>query len=314
MTRPARLAVGVVSAGRVGSVLGAALARAGHSVVAASGISAASVRRAETLLPGVPLLPPDQAVRSADLVLLAIPDDALAGMVGGLVNSGSLRAGQIVVHTCGARGVDVLAPAAELGVLPLALHPVMTFTGRPEDLERLSTCSVGVTAAEGDEAAWNVGEALTVEMGAEPVRVPGAVRPLYHAAIAHGANHLATLVNDCVEVLRGAGIAHAERVVAPLLSAALDNSLRRGDSALTGPVARGDAGTVREHLRVLAEQAPDVAPAYDALSRRTFARARAAGLLPDAAAADLDALFSSTASGPDSPDDFPDTDHGRETQ
>ena len=121
MSRPARLAVGVVSAGRVGSVLGAALARAGHRVVAASGISQESVRRATELLPGVPLLPPDEVARGADLVLLALPDDALAGMTRGLVAADAIRAGQIVVHTSGAHGVDVLAPAAEAGALPLAL-------------------------------------------------------------------------------------------------------------------------------------------------------------------------------------------------
>ncbi|RSM66927.1 DUF2520 domain-containing protein [Amycolatopsis sp. WAC 01376] len=295
MMRPARLAVGVVSAGRVGSVVGAALSRAGHTVVGASGLSNASVRRAEQLLPDVPLLPPDEVARRADLVLLALPDDALAGMVRGLVATGSLRPGQIVVHTSGAHGIDVLAPAAETGALPLALHPVMTFTGRAEDLDRLAACSIGVTATEGDEAAWNVGEALTVEMGAEPVRVPDEARALYHAALAHGANHLMTLVADCAELLREAGIAQPERLVAPLLSAALDNVLRHGDRALTGPVARGDLGTVRKHLAVLAERGPDVAPSYRALARRTLARGDAAGLLDASAAAELTELLSDPA-------------------
>jgi predicted short-subunit dehydrogenase-like oxidoreductase (DUF2520 family) len=279
MTRPARLAVGVVSAGRVGSVLGAALARAGHVVVAASAVSKASVRRAEELLPDVPLLPPDEVAARADLVLLAVPDDALGGLVRGLVATDSLRAGQIVVHTSGAHGVDVLRPAAEVGVLPLALHPAMTFTGRAEDLHRVVACCVGVTAAEDDMAAWSVGEALVVEMGAEPVRVPEAVRPLYHAALTHGANHLATLVTECVDLLRNAGIEPAERVISPLLSAALDNALRHGDRALTGPVARGDAGTVRKHITVLREAAPDTVPAYLALARRTAHRAADAGVL-----------------------------------
>ena len=279
MTRPARLAVGVVSAGRVGSVLGAALARAGHVVVAASAVSKASVRRAEELLPDVPLLPPDEVAARADLVLLAVPDDALGGLVRGLVATDSLRAGQIVVHTSGAHGVDVLRPAAEVGVLPLALHPAMTFTGRAEDLHRVVACCVGVTAGEDDLAGWNVGEALVVEMDAEPVRVPEAVRPLYHAALTHGANHLATLVTECVDLLRNAGIEPAERVISPLLSAALDNALRHGDRALTGPVARGDAGTVRKHITVLREAAPDTVQAYLALARRTASRAADAGVL-----------------------------------
>jgi predicted short-subunit dehydrogenase-like oxidoreductase (DUF2520 family) len=282
--RPARLAVGVVSAGRVGVVVGAAWAAAGHHVVATSGVSRASVRRAAALLPDVPLRPPDEVVAAADLALLAVPDDVLPGLVRGLAAAGSFRPGQIVVHTSGAHGVAVLAPAAEHGVLPLALHPVLTITGRPEDVARLAGASVGVTAAAGDEAAWSVGEALVLEMGAEPVRVAEEVRPLYHAALAHGANHLVTLVRDCVETLERAGVGPAERLVAPLLSAALDNALRHGDRALTGPVARGDVETVRSHLRELGAADPDLAEAYRVLAARTARRASAAGLLPDHAA------------------------------
>ncbi|MBO0840950.1 MAG: DUF2520 domain-containing protein [Sciscionella sp.] len=281
------LAVGVVSAGRVGAVFAAALARAGHKVVAASGVSAASRRRADELLPGVPLLPPDETVAAADLVVLAIPDDALAGTVRGLAATSSFRAGQIVVHTSGAHGVDVLAPAADDGALPLALHPVMTFTGRTEDLDRLAACCVGVTAADGDEPAWHVGEALAVELGAEPVRIPQSVRPLYHAALAHGANHLVTLVADCADVLDTAGIDAAGKLLGPLLSAALDNALRHGDRALTGPVARGDVQTVRAHLSELGERAPQVVPAYRAMAMRTARRANDAGLLADNTAAEL---------------------------
>jgi predicted short-subunit dehydrogenase-like oxidoreductase (DUF2520 family) len=279
--RPARLAVGVVSAGRVGAVMGAAWAAAGHRVVATSGVSRDSVKRAAALLPDVPLRPPDAVIAGVDLALLAVPDDVLPGLVRGLAAAGSFRAGQIVVHTSGAHGVSVLAPAAEHGVLPLALHPVMTFTGRTEDVARLAACSVGVTASEGEEAAWSVGEALVVEMGAEPVRVAEEVRPLYHAALAHGANHLVTLVRDCVEILERAGVGPADRLVAPLLSAALDNALRHGDRALTGPVARGDVGTVRIHLRELDAADPDLAETYRVLAGRTAHRAVDAGLLPD---------------------------------
>jgi predicted short-subunit dehydrogenase-like oxidoreductase (DUF2520 family) len=280
-----------VSAGRVGAVLGAALARAGHTVVAASGVSRDSVRRAEELLPGVPLLPPDEVVSKADLVLLALPDDALTGMVRGLAATGSLRPGQIVVHTSGAHGVEVLQPAADQGALPLALHPVMTFTGRAEDLERMTACCVGVTAATDDETAWNVGEALVVEMGSEPIRVPSESRPAYHTALAHGANHLVTLVSEAADLLRAAGVGTPERLLGPLLSAALDNSLRHGDRALTGPVARGDAGTVRKHLAVLHDAAPEMVPAYRELARRTADRVVANGLLrPDLAPDVLEAI------------------------
>jgi predicted short-subunit dehydrogenase-like oxidoreductase (DUF2520 family) len=289
--RPARLAVGVVSAGRVGAVVGAAWAAAGHRVAAASGVSRDSVKRAAALLPGVPLQPPDEVVAGADLALLAVPDDVLPGLVRGLAAAGSFRPGQIVVHTSGSHGIKVLAPAAEHGVLPLALHPVLTFTGRTEDVARLAGCSVGVTATAGDEAAWSVGEALVVEMGSEPVRIAEEVRPLYHAALAHGANHLVTLVRDCVDTLENAGISPADRLIAPLLSAALDNSLRHGDRALTGPVARGDVETVRTHLRELAAADPDLAATYRVLAARTARRAAAAGLLSEYAEKDVLALL-----------------------
>jgi predicted short-subunit dehydrogenase-like oxidoreductase (DUF2520 family) len=286
-TRPARLAIGVVSAGRVGAVVGAAWAAAGHRVVATSGVSKASVARAAALLPGVPLRSPDAVVAEADLALLAVPDDVLPGMVRGLAAAGSFRPGQIVVHTSGAHGVGVLAPAAAEGVLALALHPVMTFTGRAEDVARLAGASVGVTAAPDDDTGFHVGSALVVEMGAEPVRVAEQVRPLYHAALAHGANHLITLVRDCVDILERAGVGPAERLVAPLLSAALDNALRHGDRALTGPVARGDVGTVRTHLRELTAADPELAEVYRVLAGRTAHRAAAAGLLPAHAADDV---------------------------
>jgi predicted short-subunit dehydrogenase-like oxidoreductase (DUF2520 family) len=283
--RPARLAVGVVSAGRVGSVLGAALSGAGHVVVGVSAVSRASLRRAAELLPDAPVLPPDDVVRRGDLVLLAVPDDVLVDLVAGLAATGAFRAGQIVVHTSGARGVDVLAPAIDRGVLPLALHPAMTFTGRAEDVARLAGACVGVTVA--DETGWSVGEALVLEMGAEPVRVPPEARPLYHAALAHGANHLATLVRDAVDTLEHAGVVPAERLLGPLLEAALDNTLRHGDRALTGPVARGDLDTVRLHLRVLAESAPELLDPYRSQASRTADRAEAAGLLAPAAATQI---------------------------
>jgi predicted short-subunit dehydrogenase-like oxidoreductase (DUF2520 family) len=275
-TRPARLLVGVVGAGRVGAVLGAALARAGHRVVAASGVSDASRRRAEALLPGVPLRAVPDVVAAAELVLLAVPDDALPGLVEGLLATRSIRPGQLLAHTSGRYGAGVLAAAVPHGALPLALHPAMTFTGTSLDLSRLAGCSFGVTSPE---PLRPIAEALVVEMGGEPQWVQEEYRPLYHAAMATGANHLVTLVATSAELLRRCGVDDPARMLAPMLGAALDNALRSGDSALTGPVARGDAGTVAAHLEVLRRSAPETLPAYVALARLTADRALAAGTL-----------------------------------
>ena len=124
-------------------------------------------------------------------------------------------------------------------------------------------------------------------MGAEPVWIQEQDRPMYHAGLAHGANHLVTLVAQAMQVVGSAGVQEPQRLIEPLLQAALDNALRLGDAALTGPVARGDAGTVAAHLAQLAEQTPDILPTYVALARATAARALASGRLTAAAAESL---------------------------
>jgi len=286
--RPARLRVGVVGAGRVGAVLGAALHRAGHEVVAVSGVSAASRARAAALLPSVPVLPVDDVVRRADLVLLTVPDDALDDLVQGLGATGVVPRGCLLAHTSGRHGLAVLQPAAAAGALPLALHPVLPFSGTAVDLERLAGTSFGVTAPA---PLQPIAEALVVEMGGEPVVVDEQQRALWHAALAHGANHLTTLVASSADLLRAAGVADPAQVLAPLLGAALDGALRQGDAALTGPVARGDAGTVAAHLVALAAAAPDALPSYVALARLTADRAIASGrLAPGRAEALLEVL------------------------
>jgi predicted short-subunit dehydrogenase-like oxidoreductase (DUF2520 family) len=285
--RPARLAVGVVGAGRVGSVLGAALALAGHRVVAASGVSDASHRRAADRL-GVEISRPEEVVARADLVLLTVPDDVLPGLVSGLVATGADLRGKLLVHSSGAYGLAVLDPATSAGALPLALHPVMTFTGRDDDLRRLAGCFFGVTAPE---PLRPVAEALVIEMGAEPAWIEEHDRALYHAALAGAANHMVTLIAESEELLEKIGVEHPGRMLGPLLGAALDNVLRLGMAGLTGPVVRGDAGTVRRHVDALILAAPEAADAYVALARLTADRALAAGLLkPEAAERLLDAL------------------------
>ena len=283
---PGRLDVGVLGAGRVGPVLAAALRGAGHRVVAVGARSTTGAERVAALLPGVPLVAPGAATR-ADLVLLAVPDDALAPLVAELAATGAWRAGQLVAHTSGRVGTSVLAPAAAAGALPLALHPAMTFTGTSLDLARLATACFAVTAPA---PLLPVAGALARECGATPVVVAEEDRPLYHAALAHGANHLVTLVAQAVEALRpalgDAGPEAVERVLRPLLQAALDNALAAGDDALTGPVARGDAGTVTAHLAVLRARAgTGTAAVYAQVAGAALERAGASGRLAPAAAA-----------------------------
>ena len=286
--KPPRLDVGVVGTGRAGSVIGAALKRAGHQIKACTAVTDLSKLRAEALLPGVAILSIEETVADRDLILLSIPDDVLTQVVSGLAATNAVSPGTFVLHLSGRYGIDILRPLTELGCLPLALHPVMTFTGTSIDLNRLSACPFGVTT---HPTLRPVAETLVMEMGGEPVWVPEASRSLYHAALTFGANNLMTLVNQTSELLESAGITNPEALVAPLLSASLDNALRNGDSALTGPIARGDAETVREHLRVLANFDPAVTQAYRSLARLTAVRALASGALQPQSAENLLAML-----------------------
>jgi predicted short-subunit dehydrogenase-like oxidoreductase (DUF2520 family) len=280
--------VGVISAGRVGTALGVALERADHVVVACSAVSNESRSRAERRLPDTPVLPVHEVAGSSELLLLAVPDAELASLVSGLAATSSVKPGTIVAHTSGANGIAVLAPLAESGCVPLAIHPAMTFTGGDEDIARLADTCFGVTAA--DEIGYAIAQALVLEIGGEPFGVREQDRTLYHAALAHASNHIVTVVADALTALRAAlagqellgqelvgdnpgGI--AERVIAPLARAALENTLQRGQGALTGPVARGDAAAVAGHLAALRQLDPDIGEAYRAVALRTAQRAHA---------------------------------------
>ena len=140
---PARLTVGVVGAGRVGAVLGAALARAGHRVTGASAVSDACRGRAAELLPGVPLVDVATVLAGAELVLLTVPDDALPDLVAGLAETGAWQAGSSSCTPSAGTASACWNRPAPRHVLPLALHPAMTFTGTAIDLDRLAGCRSG---------------------------------------------------------------------------------------------------------------------------------------------------------------------------
>jgi predicted short-subunit dehydrogenase-like oxidoreductase (DUF2520 family) len=273
------LRVGVVGAGRVGAVLAARLQQhADFTVTAVAGASDATLARAAALLPGVPVDKPSAVARASDVLLLTVPDDMLANVVRVLADSGAITEGQYVVHTSGRHGLSVLDPAADLGARVIALHPAMTFTGTAVDLDRLSGCVFGVTATRSER---RMAERLVDALGGRLMPVPEEMRTLYHAGLAHGANHLVTLVTQAMEVLAAAGADDPAGTLRPLLTAALDNALDQGDSALTGPIVRGDVNTVRAHLADIRAEAPQTLTSYVAMARATLDRVVTDGrLLP----------------------------------
>lgn len=275
------LPVGVVGAGRVGAVLAARLRAAGWAVAAVSGTSVASQLRIDTLLPGVTVASPSAVVESAEVVILAVPDDALVDVAEQLAPY--VHPGQYVLHTSGRHGLAALDVVTARGARPIALHPAMTFTGTDVDLAR--GCVFGVTA---DDDNRQFAARLVGALGGTIEWIDEENRVAYHAALAHGANHLNTLVSQAMDQLRSAGVGDPAALLRLLLEASLDNTLAYGDAALTGPVARGDVETVRAHLGALER---DVLPTYVALARATVERATSANRISVPTAEALEAVL-----------------------
>ena len=220
---PGRLDVGVIGAGRVGPVLAAGLAGAGHRIIGVATTSESGRDRVDAMVPGVEILEIPALLQRADLVILAIPADQLAELVAGLAAAGQWRAGQLVVHTAAEYGVDVLRPAVLTGVIPLAIHPAIVFTGTSIDLVHLREASCAVTAPA---PVLPIAQALVVERGAEPVVVAEAARATYAEAIATATAFSASIVRQSFALLEGIGVERPSGIVAPLVRASIDAALQ----------------------------------------------------------------------------------------
>ncbi|MGB4778992.1 DUF2520 domain-containing protein, partial [Microbacterium sp.] len=220
--------VGVIGGGRVGPVIGAALAGAGHALL---GITAGSDReRVEAILPDVPVLDADEIVRRSELVVLAVPHDELPPLVGGLAELGQWQTGQLVLHTDPAWGIGVLTPAARLGAIPLAVHPAVTFTGTTIDLRQLHGAFAAVTAPP---AVLPIAQALAVELGCEPVVIAEADRAAYGEAIATATDFSASIVRQSTALLRDAGVEEPGRYLSALVHSTVDRALQDGAPPLS---------------------------------------------------------------------------------
>ncbi|SEB85164.1 Predicted oxidoreductase, contains short-chain dehydrogenase (SDR) and DUF2520 domains [Paramicrobacterium humi] len=220
--RAGRLGVGVIGAGHVGPVLASALAGAGHALVGISAVSEASRERADALLPGVPVLEVPAIVERSELVLIAVPDDELEGLVAGLAATGTWQPGQLVVHTSARHGIGVLRPAAAAGGIPLAIHPAMSFTGTSIDLARLAETFFAVTAPA---PVLPIGQALVVEMGGEPVVVAEEDRATYAEAIETASAFSRAIVEQASGLLAQIGVEQPGAYLSSLVRSAVDDAL-----------------------------------------------------------------------------------------
>ena len=255
--------VAVVGAGRVGTALAVLLARAGHRLVAVSGRDATRART-EEFLPGVAVVPAVEAVRQADLVLIGVPDDAIAETARGI--AGAVRHGSHVAHLSGSAPLSDLDAVAPQGAHVLSLHPLQTFPDVEAGIARLPESFIAITAAE--DHAYVLAERLVGDIGARSFRLPDDRKALYHAAAVFCSNYLVVTQRVSELLFTLAGLEEPVPMFEPLARSTLDNVFELGPAgALTGPAARGDARTIRRHLEALAADAPHSVPAYVELAR-----------------------------------------------
>ncbi len=277
--------VGVIGPGRVGTALGAALAAAGHRVVAVAGrpeSGADAVERFVAMVSGAQPMSASNVAAAADLVLLTIPDDDLPAVARDLAARDAVREKGRWLHTSGRYGAAVLRPIALAGGRVAACHPAQTFPTPAAGLQALPGTAWAVTTGDGDRA-W--AHAFVTSVAGEPIDVREADRVRYHAGLTVGANGTSAVVSLARDLLLAAGIPSPERFLEPLVTRSAANAATRGAAALTGPVRRGDRHTVEAHLRDLEEVLPEAVPPYRALALLALSYARRAGLDETRAAA-----------------------------
>jgi predicted short-subunit dehydrogenase-like oxidoreductase (DUF2520 family) len=272
--------VAVIGAGRVATAFAVLWERAGYSVVAVSGREATR-ERAGAFLPGARFYPQEEAdegARMAGLVVLGVPDDLIAETCARLATRRAFAAGQHILHFSGSLGLDVLSSGRAMGADVLSLHPLQTFPDVDTGLARLPSSSIAVTAR--DDQGIVHGEELARAVGGRPFRLAESAKPLYHAAAVFCANYLVAVEGMAEHLFRLSGLEDPLPAFEPLARSAFDSTFAAGPgAALTGPAARGDAGTIARNLSALADRAPEAIPAYVALARLAVQLALRSGRL-----------------------------------
>ena len=284
------ISIGFVGAGTLGRGLALALNGIGRNVAAVSSRTRASAEwLAERVTGPVTSTDPrtnrrcvalDTAQGVADvcdLVFITTPDAAIAEVAAAV----NWRAGQGVVHCCGAASTELLTMAADAGAEVGAMHPFQTFAVLSEPAEaarRLSGVTFAVSAT-----GWLADclPSLAESLGGRAVTIPNELRPLYHASAVLSCGYVATLLDAAVNLWTTMGFSADDgiRAAVPLARATIEAIAAAGPAdAVTGPAVRGDAVTIVAHLDALSRYAEHLAPLYRELTLASLPLARGKGV------------------------------------
>ncbi|MFA5368168.1 MAG: DUF2520 domain-containing protein [Dehalococcoidia bacterium] len=269
MTRQnsSKLNIGFIGTGTAGTALAVSLHTAGYSIVAASDVNLSSTQRFATMVPDCRTCQNNQdVVDSADLIFITTPDDIIAPIAASL----KWHSGQSVVHCSGAASLDILAPAREDGAITGAMHPLQTFAGVSQAIENIPGSTFAIEAVE---PLFTTLRDMAVAMGGTCIKLNPGDKVLYHAAAVLSCNYLVTLVKLATELYKSFGIEpqQATQALMPLLQGTLNNIGSVGiPDCLTGPIARGDTGTIRKHIDAMEQSTPQALDAYLEMGLQTI--------------------------------------------
>ncbi|MDA1194962.1 MAG: DUF2520 domain-containing protein [Planctomycetota bacterium] len=284
--------VAIIGAGVLGTSLGILLRRAGYEIAAVCSPNRRSARVAATLIGAGDVVGDNGlAAMGADLVLLAVPDRAIPSVAIEVSAGGALRRGAVVAHCAGGLPAGVLSGVTAAGGHRGAIHPLQSFADVDTAVRMLPDTFFFL---EGDSEAVDVLRSVVIALDGRPVEIQGSNKAVYHAAASAASNFLVTLVDYAVTLLHHAGVPRDAALAAllPLIRGTVENLEAVGlPDALTGPIARGDIGTVKRHVRALEKLPGDLVQTYRILARKTIGVAQAKGTIDaDAARQLLDIL------------------------
>lgn len=261
--------IGIIGTGRVASAMGLVLAPHSFEPLAIWGRNPTRCAAVATAIGrAIAVSDVTEIVAGCDLILLALSDDALPGAIRDLADAGGTLS-PFVFHVSGRSGAALLAPLHAKGWPTAAIHPAMTFTGDPQaEARQMVGARFAVTGAT--EQAHIVAHGIVAWLGGIAVDIAEEHRPLYHAALCHGANHLVTLIAGACAALAASGVDDPSALLAPLVQAALENALEKGMAGLSGPLLRGDGQTIATHIASLEANCPSLLSPYRAMALATL--------------------------------------------
>lgn len=268
----------IIGTGMVGTAIGFLLKKSGYKIVSVCDKSPASLKRALPYTGGKAYQNPAEALNGADCILITTPDDLIFSACREIADSGAIK-GKLVFHMSGAGALDILQPAKDAGASVACIHPLQSFSSIDQAIKIIPGSYFGVTA---DKKALTKAKKIVRDLGGIPLVITARQKPLYHAAACFASNYLVTLINVVESIYQSIGISpkDARKAYLPLVYGSLKNIENSGSvSSLTGPIARGDSGTIKKHVAEIKKNLPQYSSLYSSLGLKTVGVARKKGTL-----------------------------------